>query len=146
MIRVYRHGPGRGRRPPRRGGPAGNTPRAPRRVVVRACSSRVLFLTDDKTTARLSSAQECNFFFSVVKRAKTGFSSTRKTVSSRPLRERRVTHGTVDTQHHKLQPSIVVEPSLAMWGPRWPMSHKYSKPPGRWQREIALGRGTITDL
>ena len=31
------------RRPPRRGGPAGNTPRASRRVVVGACSSRVLF-------------------------------------------------------------------------------------------------------
>ena len=69
-----------------------------------------------------------------------------RTISSRPLRERRVTHGTVDAHHYILQPSIVVEPALAMSGPRWPMSHKYSKPPGRWQREIALGRGTFTDL
>ena len=82
-------------------------------------------------------------FFSVVKRAKTGFINERLAPAHY---ERGVSHGAVDTQHYKLQPSIVVEPALAMSGPRWPMSHKYSKPPGRWQREMALGRGTFTDL
>ena len=132
VIRVYRHGPARGRRavtspsrggrtscrrPGTRGGPRPSSGRRARRGFSGAFRSE-----DGRSRAAWSKEQKRVFH-------------QRKTVSSRPLRERRVTHGAVDTQHYKLQPSIVVEPALAMSGPRWPMSHKYNAPPPRDGRE-----------
>ena len=131
VIRVYRHGPGRGRRavtspsrggrtscrrPGTRGGPRPSSGRRARRGFSGAFRSEdgrsraastwgdlqatrrerhgessyahvllaFLFLTDEAIRLRQDyrAPHVCYFFFSVVKRAKTGFSSTRKTTVS----------------------------------------------------------------